>query len=46
MINYHFKAMDCLDNDLENDTENNVWNLKHNVERLQEFLNRTYNAKN
>ena len=32
--------MDCYDNDLGNSFENNAWNLEHNVEILQEILNR------
>ena len=34
------ELMDCYDNDLGNSFENNAWNLEHDVEKLQEFLNR------
>ena len=33
-------AMACFDNDLYNNLENNAWDLEHNVEKLQEILNR------
>ena len=32
--------MDCLANNLGKHFENNVWDLEHNVEKVQEILNR------
>ena len=32
--------MDCFDNGLENNFENKAWKLEHNVEELQEIMNR------
>ena len=34
------KLPECFGNDFENSFEDNVWNLKHNVEKLQEVQNR------